>query len=329
MGTVITPFFTRRGVQLCAKIILSAVLIAVLVHKSSFSALVVLSSAYTGLLLVTVGVISFVGLGIASVRWKLLLPKTPFSTVVKFVCIGQFYSLVLPGQATGELMKAYRMSKETSSAIGPVVASVVVDKVLGMVGLLLVTGIGIICIQTEGMVPRLGGIVLLCLFCYLGMWVTTRERVYTATLSFFERLQSRSRFVNAISAQVQEILKHFIVYNSRTDVLILSILLGMLYQLHAVLITYLFAHALGMHVAFAQFLWIFGIISFVAVFPVTVGGVGVREGFFVYFLTSLGENYDASLTLSLTIFATQVLLACVGGCVELYTQFRGTIVHKP
>ena len=50
---------------------------------------------------------------VATYKWNILLPESPFLMLLKFVFISQYYAIILPGQLAGETMKAYFMGKGT------------------------------------------------------------------------------------------------------------------------------------------------------------------------------------------------------------------------
>jgi uncharacterized membrane protein YbhN (UPF0104 family) len=79
----------------------------------------------------------------------------------------------------------------------------------------------------------------------------------------------------------------------------------------------LLCFALGIPVGFPQLLWIVAAVSVLQSLPISVAGLGVREGAFVYLLRQQGADPASALALSLTVFAIQVLLAAVGGAIEL------------
>lgn len=84
---------------------------------------------------------------VSSIRWKWLLEtgtkKTlPFIPLVKLTWIGLFFSSVLPGAVTGDLIKlVYARDLDSSLSRTFLVMSALVDRILGLIGLILLTGI--------------------------------------------------------------------------------------------------------------------------------------------------------------------------------------------
>jgi uncharacterized membrane protein YbhN (UPF0104 family) len=95
-----------------------------------------------------------------------------------------------------------------------------------------------------------------------------------------------------------------------------SIGLGMLFHVLAITVIRLLAPTFGIEIAFVEWLWIFAIVSLAVLLPLSVGGLGVREGAFVAVLGLLKVPSSSALALSLTIFASQLATALVGGLLE-------------
>jgi uncharacterized membrane protein YbhN (UPF0104 family) len=77
------------------------------------------------------------------------------------------------------------------------------------------------------------------------------------------------------------------------------------------------AKAIGINISYYDWCWVFGVISIVVLLPVTIGGVGLREGGFVLLLGYFGVQNDKALALSLSIFGLQITGALIGGAIDL------------
>jgi uncharacterized membrane protein YbhN (UPF0104 family) len=65
--------------------------------------------------------------------------------------------------------------------------------------------------------------------------------------------------------------------------------------------------------------------------PISISGIGIREGAFVFFLGTLGISPDKALTLSLLWFLSIVIAGLWGLCEYLRFKhlFRGAIEEEP
>ena len=82
------------------------------------------------------------------------------------------------------------------------------------------------------------------------------------------------------------------------------------------------ARGIQIQTPFADLCWIFGIVSIAILIPLTVGGIGVREGTFIGLLGQLGVPSEKALVLSLSIFTLQVFLSVIGGILGFGMDFN-------
>jgi hypothetical protein len=96
-----------------------------------------------------------------------------------------------------------------------------------------------------------------------------------------------------------------------------SMLLAILFQLGIVCTNYLFCLALSIPIGYIQLLWVVAAVSLLQSLPISIAGVGVREGAYVYLLGLQGIAEPTALALSLMIFGTQIIFALAGGLLQL------------
>ena len=91
------------------------------------------------------------------------------------------------------------------------------------------------------------------------------------------------------------------------------LLLSVFFQLLGVVIIYIVGRALEIQLAFGYYCIYVPLITAIAVLPVSVLGIGIREGAFVFFFTQAGVPKAAALSLSLLLFSQSLLMAAMGG----------------
>ena len=106
-------------------------------------------------------------------------------------------------------------------------------------------------------------------------------------------------------------------YSRNPGVTVWSIAVGVVYQLLCVGMTAILAAGLGIEVTFIDLCWVFGAISVLLFLPISIGGLGVREGGFVGLLAGLGVAGDRAMALSLACLGVEVVLGLVGFGVHL------------
>ena len=79
------------------------------------------------------------------------------------------------------------------------------------------------------------------------------------------------------------------------------------------LIVFVILIAMGINIAFTKLLLIVPIIILTGVLPITINGLGIREGAFVLFFTSIGITPSASFALALLHRISTLIPGIVGG----------------
>ena len=96
--------------------------------------------------------------------------------------------------------------------------------------------------------------------------------------------------------------------NVGLNIFITVIMLSISTQLMGISIYYLFAHMLDIDLSFVIIGWIRTIVVVATMLPVTISGIGVREGMFIYILSQYGIGTEQSLALSFLVFVFTVLI---------------------
>jgi len=94
-------------------------------------------------------------------------------------------------------------------------------------------------------------------------------------------------------------------------------LVSVVFHLTQVAAQYVLARAVGAQLPFSYCLIFHPVITVMTALPVSVNGVGVREGGYLYFLTRIDVDDSIAITLSLLSFGVTVLGGLVGGAVFL------------
>lgn len=246
-------------------------------------------------------VLTAVTWSVGIIKWKTLLPDVPLGEVAGFYLIGMLYSLVLPGQLAGEAVKAARLGAR-GAGIGPVGASVVIDRLTSLVGLGIVSGIGLWLSGHHGQTFRTLG------------WVIGLVTVAFIALLFVIRVPA---FAGAAARRNYRFLNAWMEYGGNRPLVLKTFALAIAFQFGNVAIVSAIAAALGVPVAFADIAWVVGVVSILTLVPISFGGVGVREAGFVGFLALIGIPAAQALSLSLICSLIIVIGALAGLVVEL------------
>jgi len=86
---------------------------------------------------------------------------------------------------------------------------------------------------------------------------------------------------------------------------------------------------MGLELGLVAIAWIRSVTLLLALVPITIAGIGVREGSFIALLGVYGVPPSQALAFSFTTFAIQLLLGLIGALLELARAIRGPAGAAP
>lgn len=305
------PFLLKLGVSLG--------LLAVLLLSLDLPAIIgILGQSNLYLLAASIGTL-FVFFVVSTLKWQLLLAHTgntaSYRELLRLNLLGQFYNMILPGQVGGEVVKGVRLRRFNVSAEYSAV-SVLADRATGLLALMLLGLGGLALSTTTGpadrifvpwvvlMVVALSGLVV---FLLTGRGLSLLEKVCGLL-----RL-SRIKIVDKVLSRLHSIRAQ------HRDFRALAALLALSFAAQAIvgLLNLLICLALNITLPFPEIMWVSAVVLVAQALPVSVAGLGIREGMYVYMLVQLGISAQAALAVSLLMFVTQLSIALLGGLLDL------------
>lgn len=259
------------------------------------------------------GMVGAVGLfavaqGLAAWRWRVILgPTAPsWRYLFRLYLIGLFFSLFLPTSIGGDTVRATAASAQRPDDAGRVVASVVLDRVVGVVALLFycVLGIGL----DGGAFRRLVGLV---------QWRVPTSRVLAlavlaAAAGIVAMVLLVRRFARARSlvSQARGVTVEFL---KSPSAVMRAAGLGLAVQAAYILVWAGLAQGLAWNLSLGFLLFAVPFVSLCAMAPVTLAGMGVREGAWLLLLAPLGISTPNAVAYGLLYFLCMMVVAGAGG----------------
>lgn len=254
---------------------------------------------------------------IISYRLKLLAENQgiPVTTLQAFEinAAALFYRLFLPGgNLAAGVIRFYKLSS-TSRKMTEAVASLAFDRMIATIALCIV-GISFWFVHF----PSNSG------FIALGMSFVLTGLILVNFIVFFDRssillkklleLLDLTILSSGIS-KLATIINRFRRLSSNSIVFILT--LSLTSQVLGVVVYYLLALALNIDISFLAMGWIRCAVVLITMIPISISGLGVREGSLLLLLKPYGIDSDESLAFSFLIFTvTVVMIGFIGGLLE-------------
>ncbi len=241
---------------------------------------------------------------LASVRWASLMSAfgardIPAGLVLfRIILIGHFYNTFVPGSVGGDMVRGYvarRCFDDTSSSFAVVVS----DRVIGLSTLSLVLLVGLLLgpriVDLASLAPWIIGIIA------LGLVVVT--------IGYF------SKKLTALWAKIPQI--------SRMDGVLIAATLSICAHISTIICFASISATLQLDVSWLDLCLIVPLGLIAGVIPLAIAGIGPREVALVGVLGLVGVTRADALALSLGFAATIIILALVGGLLQMTIGYTG------
>ena len=302
----------RKSTTITAlRVTASVVMRAVLVPRVHLRSLLPRWDTETLEWLVAALVVTFTGILLSAVRWQRVLAvlevRVGIAALATYQLAGLFVGNFLPSTIGGDVLRVARLS--AASGRGPdSFASVVLERLTGWIVLPVIT---LTALALNPGLLRLGAASHVALAISIGTLVLLAVVLVVAgSARMGRRLRHHEGVVGFLRA-VHLGLNRF----RRHPGLALEVLVaGFVYQLAVVLAAFLLSEALRLDVGWTAMMAFMPAVAIVQVLPITIGGLGVREGAFVLFLSRSGLGVSASqaVALGLLIYAVNLVASLAG-----------------
>lgn len=263
-----------------------------------------ISNANPWLLLASVAQLA-IQLALVTVRWSIIATSMgaalPIGLGMRFVWIGAFFSQILPGSVSGDLLRIWLFwTKCKSRRIA--VYSVTLERVVTLAMLLVVVlasqpGLaarGVSFIYAVAAASMLAAILIIAAALVLSVgWLRTKRNWWSI------------RVLSHAADDLRGLLKS----RARAAALLM---LSLASYLNMAIAMWLIARALDLSVSIADCIVLVPLIVLATSLPISVGGWGVREGAAIVLFGLIGLPRDSALVLSV-LFGVSTILATLPG----------------
>jgi uncharacterized membrane protein YbhN (UPF0104 family) len=299
----------RQSVGLWLRVIVSAVLLAVLISRIHPEDLLPERRHLSTVAFLVAGlVITGVGIVLSAWRWQRVIEvfgaRVPLRTLTGHYFAGQFVGNVLPSTIGGDVVRVSRTATTTGSG-SIAFASVVLERLTGFIALPLLVFLGFLFRPSLldnnhawiALAIACGTLVLLALI----LLVTGHPRL----AGRFADHENWMRFIGAVHVGVDRLRRQ-----PRQIVGVLGA--AVIYQLSVVAAVYCAARALDISAPNAALFAFVPAVAMAQTLPLSVSGFGVREGMLVLLLVPLGVPTSTAVALGLFWYGMLLVVSLLG-----------------
>jgi hypothetical protein len=288
------------------RFVLSSALLALVIWRVGGAGLGVSLGPSVLLAVAASAVLLFAAQVFSAIRWKLILGEAspPLHYLVRLCLVGQFFSLFLPSAVGGDALRMVMLARNVEKS-GEGVSSVFFDRLVGVFAMLIFLVVG----------AAAGRDLLPAVMPYLawdvsGAMVAMAIGVAVIGCTGLFVLYRRWGKLNRLVAESVGLIQRL----ATSPLLLVRVVgWGLVVQGTYLAAWVVLAFALGFDLPFSLMLLAVPLVSLIAMLPISISGVGLREGLWLLILTPFGVPGEQAVGFSLLYFAAFVVVGLLGG----------------
>lgn len=248
-------------------------------------------------------------LGIGACRWYLLLRalrfRRRFGEVARAFLLGNGLNVVIPSGMVGEIAKAYLVSEPPPRPASRALGAIVVDRLIGLAGLLVALGATLII---GGLAKEHPVGVEVAIRPTWGLAVLALGLGPVALLYLDRKLPRSAKWWRVKLTSLVLVLKTIVEFREHIGTLLVVLALAVVGHFAITVAIWNLTQTFG-PTPFQLVLLTVTLTFLVSLLPITINGLGTRELVFVVMLGLINIASEQSATISLTWFAASFVIS--------------------
>ncbi len=298
------------------KIIVSIALIVFILSKMRGQELLQAIKSANYFYLVPAVLLYFSAIVLSSLRWQIFLKVVDISNnfwnLLKFYLISIFAGNFLPSGGL-DVVRAYYVGR--GGKMSKAFAATFIDRLSGFYAILFYLILAAILISVR--IKSLFSLTVLGIAVILLLNILIFNKGFAQIVQKIKKTRFTTPIVNFL------LVLHS--YRQQIRVIFYTLPISILIQFFFSLVPIIIAPGLGVQIPFWESILLLPIINFIMMIPVTISGLGLREGAFIILYGELIGN-EKALILSLLYYFTSVIISIAGWILFLFDKPEKDIV---
>jgi uncharacterized protein (TIRG00374 family) len=293
------------------KILISGAIMYFLLRNMDLQAFWQTFSSVQPLAVVFVAFLIMFNQSVSSYRWSVILKKdmdVSYLRLLSIYFVGMFFNNFLPTMVGGDIVKGYYLYKYSRKG-DVALASIFMDRYSGFAALMVITAIALIpgyALISGTALPGffallIGGFTAMSLVIWVGP-------LHAGAM----RMANKVHFYG-INKKIDTFYRVLMSYKRHGDILVKAFICSLVVQCGVMIGYYVLGRGLGMDIPLAYYFLFIPLTTAISMLPISLSGLGIREGAFVFLFAMAGATKEQALTLSLMWFAIGVIVSIIGG----------------
>jgi hypothetical protein len=256
------------------------------------------------------------------IRWQWILQvqglEVRFSRLFSIAFIGLFFNAFMLGSMGGDVVKAWYVAHETHHKKAESVATVAVDRLIGMLVLFIIALVMMgLYYKRSFEDPKLLGFAVATLAVVLGTVAITILGLWRGFTDRFPRVRAWLVRLPRYD-MLRRVVEAYRAYASHPVVLTKTVLISFAIHFFSMLSIWCVGRGLGISSAkFVDYFLYLPIINTVTALPITISGFGLREGMYMKMFSQVNVAEPVALVMSLLGYLANLFWSIVGAAFYL------------
>ncbi len=309
------------------KILLSVLLFAYVIAKvSPRNAWVTMRSADPALLVMAAALFLLSSL-IGSWLWARLLRaqgvSIPYPKAASYYFVGLFFNNFLPSNIGGDIVRISDASRHAEH-VSPVFSATLMDRLIGVVSIGFLAVVASVAVLDRMHLYAIYWITLAVFILAVGFFASVFNR---GILGAFER-PFRVIGAQKLERAIARLMDDLHGFRSERGALVQAFIASTLVQISRIYVHYLVGLALGIRISLAYYFLFVPVLAALISLPISLNGLGVREGAAVVLFQMAGLTREQSFSIPFLTYVLSVIISLLGGLIFISRTPRRAIGRR-
>ena len=315
----------KKKITTALRIIISLGLIAYLIFFRSeiknFRTFLDILKAVNIPLLIASASLHIFGVWISAFRWQILLKTQGIKISVGYLSssflIGSFFNNLLPTSIGGDIFRTIDIAKKANVSVGKSASILIIERFSGILTAAFYAVIALFLgFTTVNKTSYTIPVILFFIICIIIGFI-----ILNPSLLRLNKIIDKIKFLARIRSKIKEVYDIFQNFKQFKLAIFEVMICGFALQIGVIANYYLASKAFGIELSFASFIFIVPIVYTIAMLPISIGGIGIRENSLVFLMVALGADGEKSTVASLILFVMILAVGIVGAIVYILRPF--------
>jgi hypothetical protein len=307
------------------KILVSLVFVIVLAIKIDFKLLVnSLSSMKFGYYVISL-LFLMLNTVILAAKYKIVMAPTgirqSLGQLIKINFMCRYYSMFLSSAVGQSVIRWYYTTKNSENR-WRFVSTILFERAsfaFALITFLLISGL----LLTSHNLNALANQILYFLIILLAILIFYYTYLLQPVINVFinKRVMSlANHFRETVANRLNYFIESLVIYCNNTNTLIYSLALAFLWQSVFLIRVYFLTVSIDVPLSWVQLIWMASLVLFLQSIPLSLNGIGLREGAYAYLFSFEGLPVESGVSLGILLFSQVFIIAIIGGVMTTFQK---------